>query len=236
GGDRLIYKEFGGDAIKATAEYQNKVYYIKEKATVDSETFYLLSTEPSAKRGVVGWMNSKDLSTHSHTGVSKKSNQMVIKGTGKGTSKAWGGSKDTIHQSMESFTGDIFDVNLTEKVGKNTWYRGKINSTGQNVWLHSSHVVKDAIKETNYKLPVSEAVAIKMKRSPFIINGAHGFVAKSRVDSNLKMNAWSTTGRTMPTTVSNRDNIIIEALQGGTKSSAIAEVGKWYAIEVGGSR
>src|SRR5690625_288196 len=236
GGDRLMYKDFGGEAIKATAKYQNAVYYIKEKATLDSETFYLLSTEPSAKRGVVGWMNSKDLSTHSHTGVSKKSDQMVIKGTGKGTSKAWGGSKDTVHLSMKSFTGDIFDINLTEKVGKNTWYRGKINSIGQNVWLHSSHVVKDAIKETNYKLPVSEAVAIQMKRSPFVMNGSHGFVAKSRVNSNLKMKAGSTNVRTMPTTVSNRDNNIIKKLQGGTKIKPIAEVGKWYAIEVGGSR
>src|SRR5699024_11999990 len=64
----------------------------------------------------------------------------------------------------------------------------------------------------------------------------HGFVAKSRVNSNLKMKAGSTNVRTMPTTVSNRDNIIIETLQGGTKINPIAEVGKWYAIEVGGSR
>src|SRR5699024_10062373 len=83
-----------------------------------------------------------------------------------------------------------------------------------------------AIKETNYKLPVSEAVAIQMKRSPFIMNGSHGFVAKSRVNSNLKMKAGSTNVRTMPTTVSNRDNIIIETLQGGTKINTIAEEAK----------
>src|SRR5690625_6970508 len=148
---------------------------------------------------------------------------MIIKVTGKVTSKTWGENKYTIHKSMESFTGDIFDINLTEKVGKNTWYRGKINSTGQNVWLHSSHVDKDAIKETNYKLPVSEAVAIQMKRSPFIMNGSHGFVAKSRLNSNLKMKAGSTNVRTMPTTVSNRDNNIIKKLHGGTKINPIAE-------------
>src|SRR5690625_3999424 len=125
--------------------------------------------------------------------------------------------------SMISLTGYIFNINLKEKVGKNTWYREKINSIGQNVWLHSSHVVKDAIKETNYKLPVSEAVAIQMKRSPFVMNGSHGFVAKSRVNSNLKMKAGSTNVRTMPTTVSNRDNNIIKKLQGGTKIKPIAE-------------
>src|SRR5690625_6820495 len=68
------------------------------------------------------------------------------------------------------------------------------------------------------------------------MNGSYGFVAKSRVNSNLKMKAGSTNVRTMPTTVSNRDNKIIKKLQGGTKIKPIAEVGKWYAIEVGGSR
>src|SRR5690625_3462260 len=236
GDDRKIYKTLGGKSTQPSSKHWNKVYYIKRQAKIDSETYYLLSRSPSASKNVVGWMNAKDLETHKHQGVSRESHQMIIKGTGRATSKAWGGSKDTVHQSMKSFTGDIFDINLTEKVGKNTWYRGKINSTGQNVWLHSSHVDKDAIKETNYKLPVSEAVAIQMKRSPFIMNGSHGFVAKSRVNSNLKMKAGSTNVRTMPTTVSNRDNNIIKKLQGGTKIKPIAEVGKWYAIEVGGSR
>src|SRR5699024_4688646 len=109
-------------------------------------------------------------------------------------------------------------------------------SIGQNFWLHSSHVVKDAIKGTNYKLPVSEAVAIQMKRSPFVMNGSLGFVAKSRVNSNLKMKSGYINVRTMTTKVLNRDNNIIKKLQGGTKMKTIAEAGKWYAIEVGGSR
>src|SRR5699024_2607623 len=236
GDDRKIYKTLGGKSTQPSSKHWNKVYYIKRQAKMDSETYYLLSRSPSASKNVVGWMNAKDLETHKHQGDSRESHQMIIKGTGRATSKARGGSKDTVHQSMKSFTGDSFDINLTEKVGKNTWYRGKINSTGQNVWLHSSHVDKDAIKETNYKLPVSEAVAIQMKRSPFIMNGSHGFVAKSRVNSNLKMKAGSTNVRTMTRTVSNRDNNIIKKLQGGTKIKPIAEVGKWYAIEVGGSR
>src|SRR5690625_1073466 len=180
GDDRKIYKTLGGKSTQPSSKHWNKVYYIKRQAKIDSETYYLLSRSPSASKNVVGWMNAKDLETHKHQGVSRESHQMIIKGTGRATSKAWGGSKDTVHQSMKSFTGDIFDINLTEKVGKNTWYRGKINSTGQNVWLHSSHVDKDAIKETNYKLPVSEAVAIQMKRSPFIMNGSHGFRSEER--------------------------------------------------------
>src|SRR5690625_2490838 len=152
GDDRKIYKTLGGKSTQPSSKHWNKVYYIKRQAKMDSETYYLLSRSPSASKNVVGWMNAKDLETHKHQGVSRESHQMIIKGTGRATSKAWGGSKDTVHQSMKSFTGDIFDINLTEKVGKNTWYRGKINSTGQNVWLHSNKLEKN-----NDKLIVLDA-------------------------------------------------------------------------------
>src|SRR5699024_2977163 len=152
GDDRKIYKTLGGKSTQPSSKHWNKVYYIKRQAKMDSETYYLLSRSPSASKNVVGWMNAKDLETHKHQGVSRESHQMIIKGTGRATSKAWGGSKDTVHQSMKSFTGDIFDINLTEKVGKNTWYRGKINSTGQNVWLPSNKLEKN-----NDKLIVLDA-------------------------------------------------------------------------------
>src|SRR5690625_6507065 len=109
---------------------------------------------------------------------------------------------------------------------------------GINVWCNKKRVFKDKEKivKTNYNVKLSEAVNIQTNLKPFKMNGSHGFVAKSRVNSNLKMKAGSTNVRTMPTTVSNRDNNIIKKLQGGTKIKPIAEVGKWYAIEVGGSR
>src|SRR5699024_9758534 len=109
---------------------------------------------------------------------------------------------------------------------------------GINVWCNKKRVLKDKEKivKTNYNVKLSEAVNIQTNLKPCKMNGTHGFVAKSRVNSNLKMKAGSTNVRTMPTTVSNRDNKIIKKLQGGTKIKPIAEVGKWYAIEVGGSR
>src|SRR5699024_11629549 len=51
-------------------------------------------------------------------------------------------SKDFIHSDLSDYAGDQLHVNLTEKVGNNTWYRGKINGEGQNVCLHSSFVFK----------------------------------------------------------------------------------------------
>src|SRR5690625_4284146 len=109
---------------------------------------------------------------------------------------------------------------------------------GINVWCNKRRVFKnkEKIVKTNYNVKLSEAVNIQTNLKPFKMNGSHGFVAKSRVNSNLKMKAGSTNVRTMPTTVSNRDNKIIKTLQGGTKINPIAEDGKWYEIEVDGSR
>src|SRR5699024_11119241 len=130
----------GGKSFKAGSKYTNAVYYIKRQAVVGSDTYYLLSTNPSATTGVVGWAKSTDLSTHDHKGVDKIAKVFTIKGTGKATSKAWGGKQDEVHSTLTSHKGSLFQVNLTEKVGKNTWYRGKINGKGSNVWIHSSYL------------------------------------------------------------------------------------------------
>src|SRR5699024_11230099 len=56
----------------------------------------------------------------------------------------------TDHQDLHSFpTRRSSDLNLTEKVGNNTWYRGKINGEGQNVWLHSNFVFKSEESKTS---------------------------------------------------------------------------------------
>src|SRR5690625_2369746 len=230
-----LYKTIGGDSFQAGEKHTNRVYYVKTQAKYGNETYYLLSTN-SKGTNTLGWVKSKDLTNLSHKYLHEKTDVMTIKGHGKGTNMAWGGSKNIVHASMAKFKGEDFHVNMTEKVGNNTWYRGKINGSGRNVWLNSKQKLKNIITKIDYGLSLNAAVEIQMKRSPFIMNGSHGFVAKSRVNSNLKMKAGSTNVRTMPTTVSNRDNKIIKKLQGGTKIKPIAEVGKWYAIEVGGSR
>lgn len=124
--------------FKAGEKYTNAVYYIKKQAKVNGKTLYLLSTQPSATKGVIGWVNAKDLSIHDHKGVDKNKKTYYIKGTGSACSKAWGGAKDLTHADMSKFANQEFKVNLTEKVGNNTWYRGSFN--GETIWLHSSYV------------------------------------------------------------------------------------------------
>src|SRR5699024_3180969 len=113
GGDRPVYEEIGGKSFKATAKYQNQVYYVKREAKVGSETFYLLSRSPSPSKDVLRWMKKKDVSKHTHQGVTKRPGAIKIK----------------------------------EKVGKNTWYRGKIDRKGSNIWLHKSKLEKLKINE-----------------------------------------------------------------------------------------
>ena len=145
----IIHKSIGGDTFKAGATYTNAVYYIKAQTTVGKATYYLISNSPSSVNGVVGWVKSTDLSTHKHVGVDKKAKTFFIKGNGKATTKAWGGSKDTVHANLSKFKDQAFQVNLTEKIGNNTWYRGKINGQDGNVWLHSSYVFSETKSKTS---------------------------------------------------------------------------------------
>src|SRR5699024_820236 len=120
------------------SKYMDSVYYIKKEVREKGNTYYLISTEPSAKNGVIGWIDSKDINHHSHKTVDKKSKTFYVKGNGNARSKAWGGKKDHVFSDLTKYAGDIFKVNMTEKVGNNTWYRGKLD--GKTVWLHSNFV------------------------------------------------------------------------------------------------
>ncbi|MTW88258.1 hypothetical protein F3157_21960 [Virgibacillus dakarensis] len=135
-----IYKTIGDSSsvFSAGEEYTNQVYYIKQQAKIGKQTFYLISLKPSRIDGVVGWVNAKDLSTHDHIGVDKKVKTFYFTGKGNAYTKAWGGSKDLVYPDMTSYKGQRFNVDLTEKVGNNVWYRGQLN--GKTMWLHSSFV------------------------------------------------------------------------------------------------
>ncbi|WNF33613.1 N-acetylglucosaminidase [Aeribacillus composti] len=135
-----IYKTLGdpSTAFTSGAEYTNRVYYIKKQATMNGELYYLLSLQPSSTSGLVGWVNEKDMSVHPHTSVDKKSKVFFIKGTGSAYSKAWGGKKDLVYEDLSQFKNQKFQVDLTETVGNNVWYRGWLN--GKKVFIHSSYV------------------------------------------------------------------------------------------------
>src|SRR5699024_3608883 len=110
-----------------------------------------------------------------------------------------------------------------------------INGKGANVWVHSSQAKADTTTNTAYGLNLNDAVKLQVKKEPFILNGSHGFIAKSRINANNQL-TQSSHVRTMPQTASHIDNKIIKTLPKGTKISPIGSVGAWYGTEVGGSR
>lgn len=130
---------------KTSAKYRNagskdydQVYYIKKQIEREGQLFYLISYAPSRTKDVVGWVKAEQLQVRDHTSVSKTAQTLYVTGSGKSYSKAWGGSKNLVSSSLSAASGKPFYVNLTEKVGNNTWYRGTLD--GKQMWLHSAYV------------------------------------------------------------------------------------------------
>ncbi|SDC05532.1 bifunctional autolysin [Terribacillus halophilus] len=142
------------DEAKTSAKYRSagskdydQVYYIKKQIERDGQLFYLISYAPSRTKDVVGWVKAEQISVHAHTGVSKKAQTLYVTGSGKSYDKAWGGSKNLVSSNLSSASGKPFYVNLTEKVGNNTWYRGKLD--GKQMWLHSAYVTTKQESKTS---------------------------------------------------------------------------------------
>ncbi|WP_269412623.1 N-acetylglucosaminidase [Lentibacillus daqui] len=167
-GNANIYKSLGDrSSLLNTSNYTNAVYYIKQQAKVNDQTYYLISKQPSVINGTVGWVNASDMSTHDHVGVDKKSKILKVVGTGSAYSKAWGGSKDLVYSDVSKFKGQEIKVNLTEKVGNNIWYRGTLN--GKTVWFHESYLkkTKEVITDyTTYNLSLDKMLDLQMKVNP----------------------------------------------------------------------
>jgi bifunctional autolysin len=133
------------DGQAAGTKLMDQVYYIKSEATEGKDKYYLISNQSSAAKGTIGWVHEKDLKTYAHTGVDKEKKTLYINGKGKAYNHAWVGEKDLVHGDLASYKGEAFQVNLTEAVGNNTWYRGDL--AGKQVWIHASYL--DEIVESS---------------------------------------------------------------------------------------
>src|SRR5699024_5899341 len=147
-GQENNYKTIGGTTFKAGTKHTKKVYYKKKQAKYGNEMYYQMSLNAKATNNL-SWIKASDVKALKHTLINKTSEKKSIKGNGKGTRMARGGKQDTIHASMASHKGKTFHVNMKEAVGNGTWYRGKIEGKGANVWLKSNQV--EAIKITESK-------------------------------------------------------------------------------------
>lgn len=140
-GKSVIYSLPGEKEGKSSEQYKHQVYFIKKQVSYQNEIYYLLSEEPSAKNGVIGWMKSTDLSVHLSVLVDRDSKEFTLSGEGIAYSKPWGGRYNIAIGDLKLHKNQDFLVVKTELVGKNVWYHGILDN--KEVWLHSSYVTKD---------------------------------------------------------------------------------------------
>lgn len=145
----IIYKNASDNmtGFPAATAYTNETFYIKKSIMIDGETYYLLSEQPSSVTGVVGWVKSADLTSNPHSTLDSKAKTLYISGQGSAYSKPWGSIKDTIYKDLAKYKGKEFKIDLTEKVGNNTWYRGSL--AGKKVWIHSGFLTKTVESSTS---------------------------------------------------------------------------------------
>ncbi|MEY8752314.1 N-acetylglucosaminidase [Alkalicoccobacillus gibsonii] len=220
-----VYKKIGDTTALNLSQLLDTVYYIKKEASVYGQTYYLISKEPSATKGTVGWVKASDVNTRSHNGVDKNQKSFIIKGNGEALTKAWGGSKDKVY-NLSSYKDKSFKVNLTEKVGNNTWYRGTLNS--RTVWIHSNHLKNDQNTNSYYNITLDQAANMQYganaqtdRYSQYVHKD---YVKKSgntyTVNASL-LNVRSGPGTSYP---------VVDQLSNGKRLSIRGTSGSWYQL------
>lgn len=123
---------------KSSEDYVFSSYYVKKEAYFKGERYYLLSEEPSAVTGVIGWMKQSDLQLHNHIRIDEDAKTFIIRGIGEAFNRQWGGKKNLVYADLAVLKGKIFNVTRTDKVGNNNWYFGESN--GKSFWVHQSRL------------------------------------------------------------------------------------------------
>lgn len=129
------------DKKQSSKNFKGNSYYIKKHALVYHEKYYLLSHQPSAVEGVIGWIKATDIQTHPLVQIEKDAKVFQLKGTGYAFDRPWGAKKNVIYDeaALEALQDATFYVERTDKVGKNIWYYGKLEDN--KVWIHQAHVI-----------------------------------------------------------------------------------------------
>jgi len=144
-GESYIYDNPADTTTKETSEnYKNSAYYIKKQAKYNGELFYLLSNQPSAIKGVVGWMKASKMSTHPDVTIDHDPKKFRVQGRGTAFDRAWGGKKNHVFSDLSSFESFEFQADKTVKVGNNLWYRGMLD--GKQAWIHSNYLTRQEYK------------------------------------------------------------------------------------------
>lgn len=132
-------------SAEASTKKTNRTYFITQQATIGKNIYYQLSTHPTSKAAVIGWVQSTELTTVAQGSAKIPTTEKVLNGTGKGYSIQWGETKDIVQKTLPK--DGKFTIIKAVKAGDETWYQG---TTTDNItfWVKSTQV-KDAPKPDN---------------------------------------------------------------------------------------
>ena len=146
----LIYSSLDDNEPKrAGNDLLGRTFYIKEKAVKGNDVRYLISTHASNTEGVIGWVSELDMTTYTHYQMDRKTKTFKLTGKGKAYNMIWGGNQQEAGIDLSKQKDKEFVVNMTETVGDDIWYRGKIDGKGNNVWIHKNHTTSNEIIKIN---------------------------------------------------------------------------------------
>lgn len=129
-----------GEEQEFTGLEYKRTYYVKRLARKNKRTYYLLSVEPSAQKGVVGWVSEKSLRSFPLTYIDEDMKKFYIKGTGSAYTIPWGNEEDAIYSDLEAMKGKEFVVERTDQVNRSFWYFGYLE--GEKVWISRGHLYR----------------------------------------------------------------------------------------------
>src|SRR5699024_7547276 len=97
--------------------------------------------------------------------------------------------------NLSQYKNKKFKIHLTDKVGKNTWYRGTLE--GKTVFIHSSYL--NAVKQTGavtkvtsgskkYNMTLNQFVNIHMKVNPQTDKGGNGWRTATKSEVKYYLN------------------------------------------------
>lgn len=124
-------------SAQATTKKTDRTYYIKQQATIGKNIYYQLSTHPTSTAAVIGWVQSKDLTTVAEGSAKIPTTVKVLNGTGYGYSIQWGETKDIVQKSLPK--GGEFTIIKAVKAGDEIWYQGT-TTDDITLWVTSTQV------------------------------------------------------------------------------------------------
>lgn len=208
--------------MKAGKAYTNEIFYVYAKKMVGDVAYYEIKRKK--EDDAIGWVKEKSLKLQPFKYVTNSKKTFYVKGKSKGYSRPAGKSRNVIYSTLAPYKDDVFKSTSKAKVGKATWYVGKIG--GNSVWVKAAALTTTA---PTAEKPVEEKPTTPEKPEPIVIVEEEASMVasitnkKAQVITDLK--TYEKTTKVASTNV-NKTQII-------TKQATIKDVLYYYFDNVG---